>query len=85
MKGFVLLALALSFFLSCDSTYGKYVKVSNCKVNTVCLNCVALCKYSFAQNESEICSYEYHAGVDLAKGEKVSISAKVDISCESGQ
>ncbi|XP_019852446.1 PREDICTED: uncharacterized protein LOC109582237 [Amphimedon queenslandica] len=65
MKGFVLLALALSFFLSCGVAYGKYVKVSNCK------------------NESEICSYEYHAGVELAKGEKVSVSAKVDISCES--
>uniref|UniRef100_A0A1X7USU5 Uncharacterized protein n=1 Tax=Amphimedon queenslandica TaxID=400682 RepID=A0A1X7USU5_AMPQE len=35
------------------------------------------------ENESEICSYEYHAGVELAKGEKVSVSAKVDISCES--
>ena len=38
-----------------------------------------------AQNVSESCSYEYHVGVELAKGEKVSVSAKVDISCESGQ
>ena len=85
MKDFVLLVLVLSFFLSCDSTYGKYVKVSNCKVNAGCLNCIALYFLSLAQNASESCSYQYHARMELGKGEQVSISAKVDISCESGQ
>uniref|UniRef100_A0A1X7UU63 Receptor expression-enhancing protein n=1 Tax=Amphimedon queenslandica TaxID=400682 RepID=A0A1X7UU63_AMPQE len=65
MKDFVLLALALSFFLSCGVTYGKYVKVSNCK------------------NVSESCLYQYHARMELGKGEQVSVSAKVEISCES--